>query len=403
MTTTTTTTTTTTKIQPGYKLTEVGVIPEDWDVKRIGDHFDFKNGLNKAKEFFGSGKPIVNYMDVFGGKEITSESLHGRVNLTIDERKRFSVRKGDVFFTRTSETIDEIGMSAVCVDELKDTVFSGFVLRGRPLTSKFTIDYCRYCFAPSIIRKQIVQTASITTRALTNGRLLSEILMPLPPTKSEQTAIATALSDMDALIAAQEQLIAKKCAIKQGAMQELLEAKEGWEEKKLGDICSNITTGKLDANAMRINGEYRFYTCARNFYRIDKYAFDDEALLISGNGENVGYVHYYKGKFNAYQRTYVLTGFKENIFFLKVYLDRFLPDRIDAEVNLGNTPYIKMDTLTDMKIKLPQTAEEQTRIAQILSDMDTEIEQLGVELAKLRGVKKGMMEELLTGAKRLSH
>ena len=85
-----------------------------------------------------------------------------------------------------------------------------------------------------------------------------------------------------------------------------------WEEKKLGKFC-NITTGKLDANAMTTNGKYRFYTCASEYFYINNFAFDTEALLISGNGANVGYVHYYKGKFNAYQRTYVLDAFSENI------------------------------------------------------------------------------------------
>ena len=87
-------------------------------------------------------------------------------------------------------------------------------------------------------------------------------------------------------------------------------------EEKLGNIC-NITTGKLDANAMVENGQYRFYTCAKDYYYIDKYAFDTEALLISGNGAYVGYIHYYKGKFNAYQRTYVLDQFTENIQYIK--------------------------------------------------------------------------------------
>ena len=67
-----------------------------------------------------------------------------------------------------------------------------------------------------------------------------------------------------------------------------------------------VTTGKLDANAMVSNGEYRFYTCAKEYYQIDKYSFDTDALLVSGNGANVGYVHHYKGKFNAYQRTHVM-------------------------------------------------------------------------------------------------
>lgn len=109
-----------------------------------------------------------------------------------------------------------------------------------------------------------------------------------------------------------------------------------WHHKNLGDIC-RIRTGKLDANAMVVGGKYRFYTCAREFYQIDEYAFDTEALLISGNGANVGYIHYYSGKFNAYQRTYVLDGFIHNIEYVKYFLDMYLNERIYGEKKEGNT------------------------------------------------------------------
>ena len=79
---------------------------------------------------------------------------------------------------------------------------------------------------------------------------------------------------------------------------------EDWEVVNLGRTCTQVTTGKLDANAMKESGEYRFYTCAKDYCQIDTYAFDTEALLVSGNGANVGYIHYYKGEFNAYKRTY---------------------------------------------------------------------------------------------------
>ena len=89
---------------------------------------------------------------------------------------------------------------------------------------------------------------------------------------------------------------------------------------------------------MTTNGKYRFYTCAKNYYYTDNYAFDNEALLISGNGAYVGYIHYYKGKFNAYQRTYVLDSFLENIQYIKVYLEEFLPKRISLEKKKATLP-----------------------------------------------------------------
>ncbi|AQT70087.1 Putative type I restriction enzyme specificity protein [Anaerohalosphaera lusitana] len=176
---------------------------------------------------------------------------------------------------------------------------------------------------------------------------------------------------------------------------------EDWEVIELGSICERITTGRLDANAMAEDGDYPFFTCAREPYRIDKFAFDTEALLISGNGANVGYIHYYAGKFNAYQRTYVLNGFRVNIHFCKWFIDRNLQDRIRVEVKAGNTPYITMSTLSEMKIAVPECVPEQRAIAEALSDVDSLIGSLDRLIAKKRALKQAAMAELLTGKTRL--
>jgi type I restriction enzyme S subunit len=170
---------------------------------------------------------------------------------------------------------------------------------------------------------------------------------------------------------------------------------EEWEEKKLGKYCK-ITTGSLNANAMVPNGKYRFYTCAADFFYIDKYRFDDEALLISGNGANVGYVHYYKGKFDAYQRTYVLTSFSEVIIYTKYYLEKALKRKIDKEKNAGNTPYIRIGTISNMIVPIPNL-KEQTAIANVLSTADKEIDLLNQKLDTLKQQKKALMQLLLTG------
>lgn len=239
-----------------------------------------------------------------------------------------------------------------------------------------------------------------------NLKILRDLEISLPPL-DEQKQIANVLSDTDKLIELLEKLIEKKKNIKQGTMQQLLTGKKrlegytkSWININIGDYCS-ITTGKLDANAMNNSGKYRFYTCAKEYYYIDTYAFDTEALLVSGNGANVGYIHYYQGKFNAYQRTYVLTNFSQDIMFIKYKMDIALKRRIEKEVNAGNTPYIKMDTLTKMSITIPVDLEEQKAIAKILSDIDNEIEALEKKLEKYKQIKQGMMQELLTGRTRL--
>lgn len=137
---------------------------------------------------------------------------------------------------------------------------------------------------------------------------------------------------------------------------------------KLGDICQ-ITTGKLDANAQVENGNYPFFTCAEQPFKIDSFAFDTEALLISGNGANLGYINYYNGKFNAYQRTYVLDVFSENIQYIKWALKVLLPKRISIEKSSSNTPYIVLSTLSDLRLPIPSRS-NQNHIAELMQSLE---------------------------------
>jgi type I restriction enzyme S subunit len=175
---------------------------------------------------------------------------------------------------------------------------------------------------------------------------------------------------------------------------------EEWEVKEIGSVCGTITTGKLDANAMRPDGPYRFYTCAKDYYQIDKFAFDCEALLISGNGAHVGYIHYYHGKFNAYQRTYVLFGFRDDIKFIQHYLSENFKKRIEVEVKAGGTPYITRPTIAETALPIPPIP-EQRAIATALSDVDALLAALDRLIAKQRDLKQAAMQQLLTGQTRL--
>lgn len=235
---------------------------------------------------------------------------------------------------------------------------------------------------------------------------LSQIPCALPPTPAEQEAIAEALSDADALIESLEQLLAKKRQLKQGAMQELLTGKKHlpgfsgeWEMKRLGDVC-RITTGKKDVNEGNPEGQFPFFTCSRSHTFSDSYSFEAEAILIAGNGE-VGNLHYFKGKFEAYQRTYVLSQFSAHVGYLWQQLSAYLTDSLGLGKIGSSIPYIKKENLVGFEFKSPLDEAEQTAIATILSDMDTEIAALEAKLAKARQLKQGMMQELLTGRIRL--
>lgn len=209
-----------------YKDTALGKVPQEWEVKTIDEMFAFKNGVSKGKEYFGHGVPIVNFTDVFNRPRITPDVLKGRVEMDRHELDSFAVKSGDVFFTRTSETPEEIGMAAVVIGEFVDTVFSGFVLRGRPIGEDLENEFKVFCFRTDAVRKWIIGDCSYTTRALTNGAKLSAIKMGVP-SKCEQQRIAERLSAIDAKIADEFAVIAKYRKVKTGLMARLLTPPDG--------------------------------------------------------------------------------------------------------------------------------------------------------------------------------
>ena len=150
------------------------------------------------------------------------------------------------------------------------------------------------------------------------------------------------------------------------------------EWKPLGEVTELITTGKLNANAMEENGIYPFFTCNENPYKINTYAFDMEAILISGNGSQVGHINFYKGKFNAYQRTYILGNFVNQILskFVYYYLKSELRNYIITNSKKGSVPYITLPMLEKFQIPLPPISVQQeiVRILDKFTTLETELE-----------------------------
>ena len=396
------------KFSTGYKQTNLGPLPNTWEAVRLGDLFVFKNGLNKAKRFFGSGTPIVNYMDVFKRPGLRTRDLSGRVNLTPEEIRNFKVQKGDVFFTRTSETVEDIGVASVMLYEPHDTVFSGFVLRARPRDGRLTDRYKQYCFAHRVVRSQIISNATYTTRALTNGRILSTVWIVVPPIP-EQNAIAEALSDVDGLINALDALIAKKRAIKQATMQQLLTGRTRlpgfsgkWETKQLGDIAT-IKTGSKNNEDKDENGQYPLFVRSAIVERINSYCFDGEAILVPGEGGIENIFHYINGRFDCHQRVYMINRFVNDVFGKLIYYIIVLQFGKHAMQNTvkATVDSLRLPTFQTFSFSIPRDIAEQRAIAAVLSDMDAEITALEQRRDKTHAIKQGMMQQLLTGRVRI--
>ena len=416
------------EVPVGYKRTEFGLLPNAWYAVLLGDLFVFKNGLNKAKQFFGSGTPIVNYMDVFERPGIRMNDLSGRVNLSPEEIKNFEVRLGDVFFTRTSETVEEIGVASVMLDEPCDTVFSGFVLRARPRNDRLDDRYKQYCFGPRVVRSQIISNATYTTRALTNGRSLSAVWIAVPP-KPEQRAIAEALSDVDGLFAALEALIAKKRAVKQAAMQQLLTGKSRlpgfsgkWETKWLGELGPfskgrGIKREDVSDTGLPCIRYGELYTRYKDYIlnpvsripsavALEALPIKKGDLLFAGSGETaeeIGICVAYLGEEPAYAGgdVIILTPSGQNSIYLGHLMNHPVVATQKARMGQGDAVvHISASNLAQVRIKLPPFT-EQTAIAAVLSDMDAEIAALERRRDKTRAVKQGMMQQLLTGRVRL--
>lgn len=170
----------------------------DIEYKSVGELFEIKNGLNKEKDAFGKGQPIINFTDVYNKRWLANGSFQGLVDVTEEEIKRYSAKKGDVFFTRTSETKEDIGMSSTLIEDIPNCVFSGFVLRARPITNLLLPKFCSYYFSTNKVRDTIIRYAAFTTRATTTGPKLSKIMVPIISIE-EQEKIVSILDRFDSL------------------------------------------------------------------------------------------------------------------------------------------------------------------------------------------------------------
>ena len=248
-----------------------------------------------------------------------------------------------------------------------------------------------------------------------NGNEYAQLPIPFP-SLPEQRAIASALSDVDALIASLDRLIAKKRDLKQAAMQQLLAPptpgqsgktrlpgfKGEWVMKLLGDVAY-IKTGSRNNEDKVEGGKYPFFVRSEVVERINSYSHDCEAILIPGEGRIGSIFHYITGRFDVHQRVYAITQFKPDISgrFVYYYMSRKFGAWAFQNTVKATVDSLRLPTFQTFEMKMPPTLSEQSAIAAVLSDMDEEIAALERRREKTRALKQGMMQELLTGKTRL--
>lgn len=169
----------------------LGYIPKDWEVKRLRFLGKLQNGISKNSEEFGFGYPFVSYSNVYRNIELP-QKIEGLINSTKEERKIYSVREGDVLFTRTSETINEIGLASTCMDTIENSTFAGFLIRFRPSYKRLYKGFSKYYFRCDLNRKYFVKEMNLVTRASLSQNLLNNLAVTLPDYK-EQVEIYNAL------------------------------------------------------------------------------------------------------------------------------------------------------------------------------------------------------------------
>ncbi len=392
----------------------------------IGDILDFKNGLNKGKEYFGHGTPIVNYTDVYHHSGLYASDIKGSVNLSKDEIRRFEVRRNDVFFTRTSETPEEVGLSAVLLEDIPDCAFSGFVLRGRPKNDKLVPEYCKYCFSAKAVREKIISNCTYTTRALTNGRVLSAIEIPVPP-KDEQLAIASALTDMERHITNLAELIEKKKAIRDDALEDLVSGRtrlagytDLWHKTTIGACAEVFQGGTPSTTNDRFWGGSVIWVTPSEITKLPTMYIDDSERKITEEGvqnssarllptgtillctrATIGDLAIARKPMTTNQgfKNLVCNPDVHNVFF--AYLLRTLKPTM-LSLAIGTTFLeISKKNLSSIEISMPNYP-EQKAIADVLTAMDNEITALEDERDKMIQIREGAMDDLLTGRVRLA-
>lgn len=386
-------------VKEGYKQTEIGVIPSDWSVDFIKNLAIIKTGSKNTQD------KIENGLYPFFVRSQTVESIN---TYSFDGEAVLTAGDG----VGVGKVIHYVNEKFDCHQRVYR--ITNFVpnLNG----------YFFYLYFSNNFYNRIMQMTAKSSVDSVRMDMIANMYMPIPPSLAEQTAIATALSDADALITGLEKLIAKKRNIKQGAMQQLLKPKEGWEVKKLGECLLKNPDYGINAAAVEYNDNLPTYLRITDISENGKYLTSNKAsvdnilsssyyleeddIVFARTGASVGKTYLYNKNDGALVFAGFLIRVKANpemldynyLFFLTQTKSYW--DWVKANSMRSGQPGLNSNEYKSFEIPFPPK-EEQTRIATILSDMDAELTALEQKLEKYKKIKLGMMQELLTGKTRL--
>ena len=414
------------EVKAGYKQTEVGVIPEDWKVKKLGELVSLRTGpfgssVHKS-DYINGGIPFINPIHIFNGELFPDPDITLSPE-TVARLSEFQLRTNDIILGRRGE----MGRCAVVQDDQQGWLCGSGSMIVRP-NSKIVPEFLQRIMSSSYTIAKIEEASVGSTMINLNQAVLFGLSIPYP-SLPEQEAIAEALSDADALIEAMEQLIAKKRQVKHGAMQELLTGNKRlpgfhtkWVDCQLSEI-GRFSKGKgIKRDETTLDGipciRYGEIYTHHNDYIKEFHSFIPAKiakqsqriykgdLLFTGSGETaegIGKCVAFLGDEEAYAGgdIVIFTPSNQNALYLGYLMNHTSIVTQKSRMAQGDAiVHISAQKLGQLQLILPSLP-EQTAIAEILSDMDAEIAALEEKLAKARQVKQGMMQELLTGRVRL--
>lgn len=408
-----------------YKQTEIGNIPEDWEVRKLGDFLKVMGGnAFKSTDSTGLGIKWLKIANVGINQILWNDESFLPVEL-LKNNESFLLKNGDYVIALTRPILDR----KLKIARLQKSDVPALLNQrvGKiEVEQNSDIDFIYFLFQKYDTINALLQSMAGTDPPNLGNKGIYKIVCAIPPTKAEQTAIATALNDADALITQLEKLIAKKRLIKQGAMQELLRPKEGWVEKRLGEVATlkaRIGWQGLTTAEYKKTGDYYLITGTEfknGFIDWGKCVFVDEQrykqdkniqvkkhdVLVTKDG-TIGKVALIKDvekpatlNSGVFVIRPINNSFNPEFFYYVLLSELFLG--FLTQLSAGSTIiHLYQKDFVGFKFYAPETLREQTQIAQTLSDMDAEIEGLERKLDKYRRIKEGMMQNLLTGKIRL--